>query len=292
MLAFPYTIRRSPGSLPAFALAAVMAATPAAAEDARGRTAEDIALEEFLLTADVVSIEEVGEGITRPKRLTLVKGGVTHRAIYKNVDRTIEGLVKADRVERDFSDKYTYEIAAYRVDRLVGIGMVPVTVLRAVDGEPGSVQLWIENVTTLEKAVADPNAEVANFDLLVERLTLMYVLDALILNVDRNYGNVLVNLEADVFHPIDHSRAFRLSPKPPPASGTSEIPIPQRVAERLERLDLDTLEAVLGDLLEPAQIRAIVKRRDKLVKQLDKRGLLPVITRTASMDAEQVGPAS
>jgi hypothetical protein len=266
-------------------LVAAALAGSAAADDSRGRSADDLALEDFLLTAEVVSIEDVGEGITKPKRLTLVKDGVSHRAIYKNVDVKLEGLVKADRVERDFSDKYTYEVAAYRIDRLVGIGLVPVTVLRVVEGEPGSVQLWIEDVTTLEKAVADPAAEVENFDLLVERLTLMYVLDALILNVDRNYGNVLVNLEEDVFHPIDHSRAFRLSSVPPPADGSSDIPIPERVARRLADLDLPTLQAALGELLEPEQIRAIVKRRDRLLKQLDKRGLLPKITRTASMGA-------
>ncbi|MEE8522656.1 MAG: hypothetical protein V3T72_01895 [Thermoanaerobaculia bacterium] len=275
MLASPVRIRRCPGLFFRLVLAAALAATPVAADETRGRTAEDIALEDFLLTADIVEIEDVGEGITKPKRVTLVKDGVTHRAIYKNVDVELDGIVKADRVERDFSDKYVYEIAAYRVDRLAGIGMVPVTVLRVVDGEPGSLQLWIEDVTTLEKALADPTAEVENFDLLVERLTVMYVLDALIMNVDRNHGNVLVNLEADVFHPIDHSRAFRLSPKPPPASGNSDIPIPERVAEGLEDLDLAELQEVLGDLLEPGQIRAIIKRRDRLVKQLDKRGLLP-----------------
>ncbi len=265
---------------------------PAAADEIQGRSAADIALEEFLRTADIVSIEDVGEGITKPKRLTLVKDGVTHRAIFKNIDVRLDGVAKVDRIERNFTDKYVYEIAAYRVDRLVGIGMVPVTVLREVEGEPGSVQLWIENVTTLERALADPDAKVADFDLLVERLTVMYVLDALIMNVDRNHGNVLVNFETDVFHPIDHSRAFRLSRKPPPTGGKSTIPIPESVAERLEALDLEQLEVVLGDLLEPGQIRAIVKRRDKLVKQLGDRGLLPVITRSASKEAGQADPAA
>ena len=260
--------------------------------DARGRSPEDVELEDFLRNADIVAVEEVGEGITKPKRLTLERNGVRHRAIYKDIDLEIEGMVRADKVERDFSDRYIYEVAAYRIDRLVGIGLVPVTVLREVEGKAGSVQLWIEDVTTLQKAVDSPGAEVENFNLLIERLTTMYVLDALIMNVDRNFGNVLVNIEDDVFHPIDHSRAFRLSVKPPAASGGSEVPVPEQVAEKLSAFDLEDLQGLLGDLLEPAQIRAIAKRRDRLVKQLDKRGLLPEITRTASVKAVPIGTSA
>ena len=78
------------------------------------------------------------------------------------------------------------------------------------------MQLWIENATTLERAQAEPGAKVGDFDLLVERLTLMYVLDAMIYNVDRNPTNVLVGKEdPDVFHPIDHSRAFSIASRKP-----------------------------------------------------------------------------
>ncbi len=256
-------------------LLVLLAAVPAAVtagDEAYGRSTADLAMEDFLRHAEIVKIEDVGEGITKPKRLTLERDGVTHRAIFKNIDLAIDGLVHADRVERDFSDRYAYEVAAYRLDRLAGIGLVPVTVVRTVRGETGSVQLWIEDVITLEEAVQDPSAEVRNFDLLVERLGLMYVLDALIYNVDRNFGNVLVDLERDVFHPIDHSRAFRLDPKPPPSTrGTTDgLTVPADVDRRLRAFDLETLETLVGDLLEDAQVRAILQRRDRLMKLLDR----------------------
>jgi len=254
---------------------ALLAAAPAAlaAEEAFGRSPADLAMEDFLRQAEIVEIEDVGVGITQPKRLTLKRGDEEHRAIFKNVDVEIDGPVRVDRWERDFSDKYAYEVAAYRLDRLAGIGLVPVTVEREVAGETGSVQLWIEDVITLEEAVSDPNAQVENYDLLVERLGLMYVLDALIYNVDRNFGNVLVDLDRDVFHPIDHSRAFRLSPKPPPSvqGKTDGLAISEAVDQRLRALDLETLQNLIGDLLEDKQVRAIIKRRDRLVKILDKQ---------------------
>ncbi|MCP3956711.1 MAG: hypothetical protein GY719_02545 [bacterium] len=241
--------------------------------DRFGRSVEDLAIEDFLLHAEIVEIVDVGEGITRPKRLTLKRGDEQHRAILKTVDVQIDDTVLTDRVEHDFSDKYTYEAAAYRLDRLLGLGLVPATIIRTVEGEAGSVQLWIEDVRTFEEAVNDETAEVENYDLLVERLGLMYVLDALIFNVDRNFGNILVNLDRDVFHPIDHSRAFRLSHKPPPSTrgSTDRLAVPDPVRERLEALDFATLDRLLGELMNQKQVRAILKRRDRLIKMLDKQ---------------------
>ena len=254
------------------ALALWTAPAVQAADESYGRSAADLAMEDFLLHAEVVEIEDVGVGITEPKRLTLRRGDEEHRAIFKNVDVEVDGPIRADRWERDFSDKYTYEVAAYLLDRLTGIGLVPVTVEREVEGERGSVQLWIEDVITLDEAVNDPDAEVENYDLLVERLGLMYVLDVLIYNVDRNFSNVLVDLGRDVFHPIDHSRAFRLSPKPPPSTRgkADQFDLPADVDQRLRSFDLATLQALVGDLLEDEQVQAILKRRDRLVKMLDK----------------------
>lgn len=257
-----------------FLLAALLlTGTALAAEsDASGRSAEDLAMEDFLLHAEIIKIEDIGEGITKPRRLTLRRGEEEHRAIFKTIDQEIEGEVYTKKLERDFSDKYHYEVAAYRLDRLTGIGLVPVTVIRTVDGETGSVQLWIEDVITFEEAVQDESAEIENFDLLVERLGLMYVLDALIYNVDRNFGNILVNLDQDRFYPIDHSRAFRLSRKPPPSTRgkSDELKVPEAVEQKLRAIDIEMLEHQVGELLEENQVQAILARRDRLVKMLNK----------------------
>lgn len=266
---------RVAGATVAFVVAlGLLSAAAANAVTNYGRSSEDLALEDYLHSAEVVSIEDVGQGITEPRRLTLRKDGVERRAIFKSVDIELDQMAHAGRFERNFSDKHVYEAAAYRIDRLVGIGLVPVTVIREVDGRFGSVQLWIENVTSLEAALEEPQTEVGNFDLLLERLMLMYVLDALIYNVDRNYGNVLVNVAEDVFHPIDHSRAFRTTAKPPPINAQTRVPIPDRVAGPLQAFDLDGLREQVGEYLSEDQIRAVVKRRDRLVKMLAKEGLL------------------
>jgi hypothetical protein len=238
------------------------------------RSQSDIETEDFLATAEIVASEDVGEGITKPIRLTLRKDGVERHAIFKTVDEEINEISRTTGWEPKFTDKYVYEVAAYRIDRLAGINLVPVTVLRTIDGDEGSVQIWIEEITTMEQAlIAHGDSPMDNFDLLLERLMLTYVLDALIYNIDRNHTNILVDFANDRFHPIDHSRAFRLYKKLPPMQDT-EIPVPDRIASRIKSLDLETLQAALGELLEPSQIKAVDKRRKTLIKEFQQRGLM------------------
>jgi len=233
-------------------------------------------LEEFLRTADVVSIEDIGTGITRPQRITLRKDGHECRAIFKTVD--ISGVEPGytNRLESVFTDRFTYEAAAYRLDRMLDIGLVPVTVTREIDGREGSVQLWIENAIEMQ-AAADNNVMIGDMDLLLQRLMLMYILDAMIYNVDRNFTNVLVRPEEDELFLIDHSRAFRVNKNLPSLKEERDIPVPESVALQLRTLEIERLEAELGGLLSKRQIRAIDSRRKLLVRELDARGLLPAV---------------
>jgi hypothetical protein len=233
-------------------------------------------LENFLRTAEVVSIEDIGVGITKPQRITLRKDGHQCRAIFKTVDISDVEPGYTNRLESVFTDKYTYEEAAYRVDRMLGIGLVPVTVTREIDGRRGSVQLWIENAIEMQTA-ADKNMTIGNMDLLLQRLMLMYILDAMIYNVDRNFTNVLVRPESDDLFLIDHSRAFRIIKKLPDLKEERPIPVPASVARELRTLDVETLESQLGNLLSKRQIRAIDSRRKLLVSELEARGLLPAV---------------
>lgn len=234
----------------------------------------DAELEGFLREAEVVAVEDVGEGITEPKRVTLRRGDRTCRAIFKDIDVESNELALTNRFEMGFSDKYVYEIAAYRLDRLLDIGLVPVTVAREIEGREGSLQLWIEDATTLESA-AERNLPIGDERLLLERLMSMYVLDQLIANVDRNFGNVLVRPERDELYLIDHSRAFRTTRDvaPPPEPATT--PVDPAVARAVRALDREAVDGALGDLLSKRQRRSILDRRDELVELLEGMGLMP-----------------
>jgi uncharacterized protein YhaN len=92
----------------------------------------------------------------------------------------------------------------------------------------------------------------------------MKMLDDLIGNSDRNKGNLLVD---DLWHLylIDHSRAFVDDQKLPQQLQN----IDRQLWERMLSLDEAGLTSSLGEWLDARQIRALLKRRDAMKKQID-----------------------
>ncbi len=255
-------------------LAPTGTAAPPPVEDF-GRSASDLALEEVLRTGEVVGVEDLDCGVTRPQRLTLRHGQTVVRAVFKTVDFETDQLSRSTRWEHHFRDSFLFEVAAYRVDRLLGLNMVPVTVLREVDGRPGSVQAWVEGATTLERAVAE-GVNPRNPELVPTQFMSMYLLDALIDNVDRNLGNILVRPDRDEVFLIDHSRAFRCRRRLTTCDMyRRDVPVPAPLALRLRTLNTRRLQSALGDLLTREQISSLLKRHELLLQELAAGGLLP-----------------
>ena len=228
----------------------------------------DAEIEDFLAHAPVVASKEVGTGITNPKRLTLRDGTREMRAIFKTIDAySGDAAATTDLLARiNQSDRWRYEIAAYKIDRMLGLGLVPVAVERTFEGKRGAAQLWIENaIDEQERAKRGISAtDPAAFD---AQFKLMRIFDALIYNEDRNQTNVLYTPADWKVHAIDHSRAFRTRTSfPIELRGQDLTPSPE-LAQRLAALDAKSLKAALGDLLEPIQIQALLKRRDQILRK-------------------------
>jgi len=227
----------------------------------------DAEIEGVLETAEIVKTEHIGTGITKPQRLTLRSGGTERRAIFKTVREEIVGMVHAgNSVQMSHADKFVFEIAAYRLDRLIGLDMVPVTVPRTVDRVQGSLQDWVENSVQEGRRKAD-GFEPPDESVLERQRELMHLFDTLIYNTDRNSTNILVTPSDWKIHLIDHSRSFRLESRPPEALKGIAIPVPAALRERLAALDLPLLKSRLGELLSTEQMKAILKRRDGLLRQ-------------------------
>src|SRR6185503_10678956 len=129
------------------AIASAAALTGLAAQETaavfQGQAAED-----FLTKARIVSTRPMGTGITHPYRVTLELDGVTHQAVFKSIDEHKAGVTTLPdgTSEIDFQDSWQTEIAAYIVDRMIGLEMVPATVARKVDGKAGSLQWFVESM--------------------------------------------------------------------------------------------------------------------------------------------------
>jgi len=224
----------------------------------------DDELENWLATAEVVSIEDVGEGVTKPRKVRLEKDGVSLKAVFKTVDlreQRRRGKVSA------LADRYRFEIAAYRVDRLLGLGLVPVTIERRIDGRTGSLQFWVEGLVN-QIQILEENMSMDGWCPIEPQMELLKVFDALIYNQDRTQQNLTFIRDDWQLVAIDHSRSFESTRSIPDLVARSAyLVVRPAMAERLKALDKASLERELGESLGAAKIKALLVRRDLLLKK-------------------------
>lgn len=222
---------------------------------------DDDALEQWLGQAEILNIEDLDTGITEPRRVLLRKDGVELRAVFKYLS-TDFGISDRTRALNE-ADRFEYELAAYRLDRLLGLDLVPVTVPRTINGRRGVLQFWIDGSINLRQMLAQ-QSQPTGWCAAEPQYNLMNVFDVLIHNTDRTQENALFTRDW-MLALIDHTRAFALHQKNPVLLYRAELRVPPALAARLERLDRETLETALGAYLRQRQIAALLKRRDLLL---------------------------
>ena len=217
-----------------------------------GRHAE---FEEYLMTAPIESIGDIPIGVTKPKRAFFVKGGLAGSAALKYLPSGLKS---------GYWEAYKSEIAAYKLDRILGLDMVPPTVERRVGADRASLQLWIDGCKHLKDT---DQSKISGSLPWAKQVCRQRTFDNLIANVDRNAGNLLVD-EVWNLVLIDHSRAFASSTMP---FMKQMIRIDREFYEKLKALDEETLMREIKPwVLTAGSVRDILKRRDKIVAQFDR----------------------
>lgn len=228
--------------------------------------------EEFLATAEVVGQEQMvsREAVTSPWVLTLEKDGIRKRALWKNPEGRLLG----------FLENWKWEIAAYRLDKYLGLHMVPPTVEKRFKGNKGSCQLWVENVRSLrdiqQKDIKKPSYKIYPFNL---ALYLQRAFDNLIANEDRHLNQYLITEDWRMIL-IDHSRTFRTAKK----FTTSLIydekykegprlmsELPRSFYEKLKSLTPEVIKEIAGEYLTDKEIEATLLRKDLIVQWVENR---------------------
>ncbi len=219
------------------------------------------AKEAFLKKARVVSMKDVGEGVTHPMKAVLEDGTTRMKAIFKTVDTRIKMPTRfgGETVE-EYIDSYKYEIAAYELDKLLGLNMLPVIVERKIEGKRGSLREWIEAVIP-HYGHGQPPPDV---DRVQDEIHATWLFDYLIYNVDRHTHNVMF---APGWSPvlIDHSMVFTTFEKP----FRPMYRFPREVIDQLRALDEKTVKKALGRYLKRHQIKALMRRREIALKTVD-----------------------
>ena len=236
----------------------------------------DAQIESFLLQARVLNTRPAGKGVTNSLRATMSDGVVTHDAHIQTVEQYKKVFKSKAGVELNFRDSWQFNVAAYRLDRLIGLGMVPVSVERRWDGSPGSYTWWIDDVRMDEGGRLKEQLEAPDAVSWYEQTHHLRLFDQLIHNVDRNLGNMVITTDWRVWA-IDHTRAFRTSKDLKTPSYVRRID--RQVLARLKALDREGLRKTLRPFLRNGEIDAVLARRKAIVKLLEGIGPAAVFDR-------------
>lgn len=220
--------------------------------------------EEFLLHAKVIRSRQSSKGITRPYRLTLTDGNITHDASFQSVfERKNYKKFDNGTTEINFVDSYLYNIAAYRLAGMLGLeDMIPVTVERKWNGKIGSLSWWLptqmDEEDRINKKIRPPDVEAHN-----RQAHKIRVFNELVYNTDyRNVENVLIGENWEVYM-IDFSRAFRWYRELQDANNLKRCS--RDLLSKLEQLDQDALAVETDGFLNKEEVKAVMARRDLIV---------------------------
>lgn len=207
---------------------------------------DDNALAGILLNGDIVELNT---------------GGTAWRLVRVTDD---DKIVFAYFRELPREEGFVPELAAYKLDRLLGLGMVPVTVHREIAGRRGTLQFVPADSMTERERVANGRGLIMPCS--VEKQTAaMYVFDALINNGARTPSTMLFSPEDWLLMLVDHGNSFSTNVGRTAYLNDIELSVGEQWRMALRELDDEALRAELGDVLDENSLMALIKRRDALI---------------------------
>jgi len=228
-------------------------AEPISSKSWVGKAAE---YEDYLRTAEIVSMQDIGSGVTHPKRARLAPGGPFESFAFKSIKPgTYEG----------YQESYKAEIAAYEIDKLLELNMVPPTVERTIKSETGAAIMWVKPTRSFKDMGGPPDPPPQYFEFFNRQMTRAKMFDDLIGNLDPNLGNWLVDPAWNLVL-IDHSRALTIRTMMP----HKLTRVDAALWDRMKALTEKSLTPALRKWLGRGEIGAIIDRRNKMEKEIDK----------------------
>jgi hypothetical protein len=227
----------------------------------------DSEVEQFLKSARILSSALIGQGVTKASRATLSLAGRVHDAQVQSISTKLNDLYDPNGNPVSWRDDYKHNIAAYKLDRLLNLNMVPPTVQRLVGKRQAGVTWWVDDVAMMEmdrerKKIDPPEPEAWS-----KQLSIATTFDQLIYNVDRNTGNLLITKDWKLVL-IDHTRAF--APNPRLMDRPNFDRCSRSLLEGLRGLEREKLSALLLPYLTAKQVDGMLLRRDLIIKHFDK----------------------
>lgn len=252
--------------LPFLAMAVCLAARTIPLASQEPSLTED-QIKQFLLKAKVKQSKQTAKGITAPSRVTLSDGTLTHDAAFQPIDEHKPIMQLATGTEMNFRDSYHFDIAAYELAKLLGLGdMIPVTVERKLLGSSGALSWWVttqmDEADRIKNQVQSPDLNAWN-----KQMNKMWVFSELVYDTDRNQTNVLITKDWKLFM-IDFTRAFRIYPKLEDPKRL--VMCDRQLLEKLRQLDQGQVLEKTKPHLTKSEVEAVMARRDLIVAYFER----------------------
>ena len=243
----------------------------------------DAEIEAFLAEAEIIKTSSVPTGVTLPLKLTLKGDGFEAFAAFKYADierrKVTENINGRNHHSLVWRDSYGYDIAAYELDRLLGLDRVPATVPRAIKQDSGAVNIWLSKTVNAADLTQKLKVDPPDQERWIQQRLIMQIFNNLVANRDSNLGNLLIDPNWRLWL-IDCSRCF---------GATKKIYYPLEKISQCERglwqglksLNENEIRESLAPHLDRSEIKALMARRDKIVrhfqKLIDERGEVAVL---------------
>jgi hypothetical protein len=199
----------------------------------------------FLASADVIEVTPMD---TRWSRVRLRRGDVELEAVFTaKPSRNIQP-----------------DLAAWQLDRMLGVDMIPATVSREIDGTEGTLQ-YLPQRTIDEQQRQTERLGAGAWCPLADQFGAMYIFDALIGNTGRTLDRLLYNTENFQVILVGHDMSFPSSRNKPVHLAELELPLTGLWVERLRALEEENLETAFAGVLDRRRIRALLARRDAIL---------------------------
>ena len=230
-------------------------------------------IEEFLLKGSIVSQRPRSE---YQSRITLEDSKRRHDASVETED----GTTPTQR-------NYRFNLAAYELDKTLELDLVPVTVVRTVNGRPASVTWWVDDVAMTEMTRRRKKIEPPDPQSWDKQMQAVRVFDELMSNRYRNMNPERFERPDGTVTPfdaswvelvitqdwriwlIDHTETFRVRKQL--EHPQSLIRCDRRLLRKLQELNKKVFELKLAKYLSPEELDALETRRALLVKHFQEQ---------------------
>ena len=156
----------------------------------------------------------------------------------------------------------------YRLDRLIELDMVPVSVVRKIKGSDGTLQFLADRVSDEMQRSASGRGAGAACSLL-DQWGAMYVFDVLIFNEGRSQERMLYDTSNWSLMLSEHALAFSTRKGRPKHLRGLSLDVSEGWKQALLELTDDVLAENLSDVLDKRRQKALAQRRDELLAEAD-----------------------